>query len=449
MNMKLGSLFVSAALFASLATPAMAQVAPSYAVYPSQSYCPQLSYNLYRGLSDAYTGGQVSQLQYFLGTHFASKPVPVTGYYGSVTTAYVAQFQREQGLYPVTGGVGPLTRAAIARVCGGTTPTPQPGSSTFYLNTPFSLTAGTTAHEYQGQLDVTLSQITTSPYTLAIYPGYAQALSASVTLGQACAPGTYCFYYPQQSYQMTVGQSVTFQGYTVTLTALTASSATFTATKSSPVVGAMTVSSPTQGQTVQSGSQLTISWSAPYLVTSGSYVLDLYTSAGSKVGTIAIQSATSNSGSYVWSVPRVPNNYFCTMQYPNGLCGQNLEGGSYFVKVSLVPGNGFDNQTATASANSGTFTVTSASQSQSVSAYPQSGPAPLTTTFTVANLSGTYAVNFGDGTSATLQSGPVTHTYAARGTYTATFSSDFSCMYSNPRCMVATQSFGSVTVTAY
>jgi peptidoglycan hydrolase-like protein with peptidoglycan-binding domain len=91
-------------------------------VYP-QVQCPQLSYNLYAGLSDYRTGGQVSQLQQFLSTLY---PQAVTGYLGSMTRGNIATFQREQGVYPITGGVGPLTRAAIARVCGGTVIYPTP-----------------------------------------------------------------------------------------------------------------------------------------------------------------------------------------------------------------------------------------------------------------------------------------------------------------------------------
>ncbi len=41
----------------------------------------------------------------------------------------------------------------------------------------------------------------------------------------------------------------------------------------------------------------------------------------------------------------------------------------------------------------------------------------------------------------------VSHTYAAPGIYTATLSPYIACMYSNPRCMVASIPIGSVTIT--
>src|ERR1043166_2668041 len=110
-------LFVLALL--AVAAPVLAQTyaapAPAIAPYPA-NHCPQLSYNLYIGLSDYYTQGQVSQLQQFLSARGYYQPI--TGYFGTLTRANVAQFQRQYGVDPVTGGVGPLTPAAIARACG-------------------------------------------------------------------------------------------------------------------------------------------------------------------------------------------------------------------------------------------------------------------------------------------------------------------------------------------
>jgi len=354
------TLFAFAALAA--ASPAFAQTyyptsypysypTYSYPAYPSQSPgCPAIYSNLYIGLSDYSTGGQVSQLQRFLAGRYGNQSV--TGYFGFMTRANVARFQQEQGVYPITGGVGPLTRAAIARVCGGGGVTP--GSSVFYLNTPFTVSQGTTLKQYQGQLDFTLNRVNTSPYTLYTYPGYSPAVSATITLGQSCIPGTYCFYYPTQQFELTVGQSVAWQSYTVTLLSLTQTTATFTVSQSgSHQQATVSVNSPAQGTVVSHGQTLNVAWSTTNVPQSGSTVVDLYTVSGSKVGTIAIQSGVS-SGNYNWVVP-TPNT-ICTLQYPNGLCGQNLSG-QYFIKVSLVSGNGFDGGAVFASGNSGTFTV--------------------------------------------------------------------------------------------
>ena len=72
--------------------------------------CPALSYNLYYGLSDAQTNGQVSQLQRFFA-------IPQTGYFDAATYQATVSFQTQQAVYPISGGVGPLTRTAITRVC--------------------------------------------------------------------------------------------------------------------------------------------------------------------------------------------------------------------------------------------------------------------------------------------------------------------------------------------
>lgn len=315
----------SAVAFAVFVSVASAQsIVPSYSsatLAAPQSYCPSLSYNLYRGLSDYYTGGQVSQLQQFLALRGYYQPV--TGYFGSVTASNVARFQQEQGVYPITGGVGPLTRAAIARVCGGYTPTPAPAS--------------------------------------------------------------------------------------------------------------VTVSSPSHGSSYSSGQTMPIIWSTnyqPYLPSYSAYPnytanIDLYQANGTLVGAIAM--GAQMSGSHYWSVPTAGT--ICTMQYPNGLCGQALSG-QYFIKVSILSAG-----TTVATGNSGTVTInTQTQQSASLSASPSSGTAPLGVTMTVQVYEGgTYTLDWGDGTSEALNVPSIycitapcyppaftrSHTYQTQGTYTA------------------------------
>jgi peptidoglycan hydrolase-like protein with peptidoglycan-binding domain len=86
-------------------------------------YCPQISQNLHRGMRDADTTppGQVSELQKFLVDYYDLNPdTYVTGYFGRLTQQNVIQFQIDQNITPASGYVGPLTRAAIQRVCGRT-----------------------------------------------------------------------------------------------------------------------------------------------------------------------------------------------------------------------------------------------------------------------------------------------------------------------------------------
>ena len=92
---------------------------------PSGGYCPHLTQNLKRGDSDATKNGEVTELQKFLFQHNQFQAdlydTYVSGYFGRLTQQNVIRFQMEQGIIPASGFVGPITRAAIARVCGSQT----------------------------------------------------------------------------------------------------------------------------------------------------------------------------------------------------------------------------------------------------------------------------------------------------------------------------------------
>jgi peptidoglycan hydrolase-like protein with peptidoglycan-binding domain len=103
-NNRVFSLALLASLF--LAFFALAQSA--------QSSCPNLSHNLFFRSG----GSDVIALQNFLIAQTLLPQSDNTGYFGRLTKAAAIQFQTQQSL-PSTGFVGPLTRAAIARVCGG------------------------------------------------------------------------------------------------------------------------------------------------------------------------------------------------------------------------------------------------------------------------------------------------------------------------------------------
>lgn len=435
------------------ASPAMAQsVVPIYApisspIAPSpQAFCPALSYNLYVGLNDYYTRGQVTALQQF----FAARGMyqPVTGYFGPITAANTASFQRQYGVYPITGGVGPLTRAAIARLCngnGGVYP-PSAQAPVIYSVTPTSGPVGTvvairganfgasnTVHfGAGGHMQVpSFFGGTTIYYTI---PNQVSPCDVVMTFAvcaqyvQLVTPGTYSISVSNQ-----YGQSAA-QNFMVTGT-------------SGGPVGGMTVSSPAAGQTYRRGQDMTITWGYPVTPNSTQVMLELYSASGSRIGLIAVSNSTS--GSYTWHIPAFPQNYMCTLQYPNGLCGTNIPDGQYYIKVSASNDPFDSNPNIIASAQSGTFTMTGGSAASGVSAAPQSGPVPFTTTFTLGNYTGQYRVDYGDGLSNSLISGSASHTYYNRGTYTATFVSDYPCLHNTPACEIAQQNLGSVTVTAY
>lgn len=303
---------------------------------PTQS-CPQISRNLYVGARDAYTNGQVTALQQFLNARYGNQLV--TGYFGVMTSANVSRLQRELGVFPVMGGVGPLTRAALIRLCNG------------------GATSGLSAFPTSGPAPLAVSFTATTPdanqYIIDFGDGSNsgpfQGASASHTY---TAPGTYtatlsryiaCLYATPIHCMIAVqniGQA------TITVTTQTQNSG-------------FTVTSPTAGQVYTRGNDMTISWSGlihqTFAAEQDSSIIDLYTAAGVKVGTIAI--ANGISGTYNWHIPGFPQTYMCTMQYPNGLCGQNIQG-LYYIQVTDVVGNGFDtNPTVIGTAQSGIFTI--------------------------------------------------------------------------------------------
>ncbi len=101
-------------------------------------YCPNLTRTLQRGSTDARTGGQVTELQLFLANYYdLDENASVSGHFGAVTARNVIRFQKEMGL-PALGIAGGLTRAAIARACGGlpSTTTPIPSTPTYPQTTP-------------------------------------------------------------------------------------------------------------------------------------------------------------------------------------------------------------------------------------------------------------------------------------------------------------------------
>ena len=90
--------------------------------------CPTLTSNLYLGLDDSDTDGEVTKLQRFLASNSAIYPEGlITGYFGPLTELAVKRWQAANGIVssgtPDTTGygvVGPNTRAAIGRACGTT-----------------------------------------------------------------------------------------------------------------------------------------------------------------------------------------------------------------------------------------------------------------------------------------------------------------------------------------
>ncbi|PIR83909.1 hypothetical protein COU18_00635 [Candidatus Kaiserbacteria bacterium CG10_big_fil_rev_8_21_14_0_10_51_14] len=103
-------------------------------IVPSNASAQTARCTFTRDLTFGATGSEVTKLQAFLKDqgYFTAAMVPR---FGPATLAAVRAFQKAQGI-PTVGTVGPLTRAAIAVRCGGT----STGASTVGTGTTFEVT---------------------------------------------------------------------------------------------------------------------------------------------------------------------------------------------------------------------------------------------------------------------------------------------------------------------
>ncbi len=312
----------------------------------STGWCPSLSYNLYQGLTDTYTNGQVSQLQRYLG-------LTPTGYFGSLTRARVASLQSQHRLL-VTGGVGPLTRALIVQLCSGTTPIPTPTSTVSISSvTPTQGSVGTQVIIYGTGF--------TNDNTVRFGIGGTQHLSSynngtaiAYTIPQSVGPCNLVT--SGQQMCAAVLQLVTPGTYTLSVSNANGQSGQATFTVLAAASNGLSVRSPVAGSMFARGQDLPIIWATDSSVpSSASVTLDLYTQAGVDVGTIAI--AQSSASTYTWHIPAFPQNYMCTMQYPNGLCGASIPTGQYYIKAT-ARADGFNTNSAVyGTGQSGLFTI--------------------------------------------------------------------------------------------
>lgn len=94
---------------------------------PVPPICTNLRFDLDVGSTDTSAQGEVSVIQNFLYPQYL-KVKPTGAFYG-LTRAAVAQFQKDNGIFPARGYIGSLTRAKIKELlCGGT-------SNTLAINT--------------------------------------------------------------------------------------------------------------------------------------------------------------------------------------------------------------------------------------------------------------------------------------------------------------------------
>ena len=109
------------------------------------AFCPNFTYNLYLGLNDSETEGQVTQLQKFLAQDSIVYPEGhITGFYGPLTEQAVKRWQAKNGLVssgsPDTTGYGVMgvqTREKIRAFCPTSLPISIPPQTCPQYSSPF------------------------------------------------------------------------------------------------------------------------------------------------------------------------------------------------------------------------------------------------------------------------------------------------------------------------
>ncbi len=236
---------------------------------------------------------------------------------------------------------------------------PYPGQysdETFRLDREFTLYPGQSAHEDRGELTLTFNQI--DGYDSYYYRSGSRD-SVRITLGVSCPQGVYCatIWYPQQSFVLDEDESVRYMGYEVTVTNIDRDRATFrveddNGNHSNNNDASISIEEPDRGDDVEQGDTLRVEWVVEDRPSNSSVALELFTEGGRSVGTVAV--VEGRSGSYSWRVPTP--SYYCTMQYPNGLCGMDLRG-DYYIRARLLAGNGLSNSYEYDTDDSGVFTI--------------------------------------------------------------------------------------------
>ncbi len=415
-----------AALQAQLAAQSGGTVGSTAPVIPSNAssaLCP----NIGRVLKLGSTGDDVSRLQRFLAADPSIYPEAlITGYYGSLTEAAVKRWQTKfnivsSGDADSTGfGVtGPRTAAAIALQCstssggGNNVTSPTVGGfiqvSPVSGNAPLSVSVTATVN--------TVNSCQAAAYTLEWGDG-----SVAQTIQ---VPANRC-----ASLQQTFSHQYVYGGqYLVRLSAgqhsTTATVQVFGAGAPAgvtPGIGVTTPTTPTQptslsvtipfeGQTVQRGSTVSVSWSASGGIPANSQVqLDLINASGQQVGSPLI--ATVNMvGTHSWQVPT------------------NVPGGQYKIRARVLQVGG--NTIVTTDSNAFAISEPFSYGPLAVSPGVSSNPLAIGVSFNIPTSCTGYTLSWGDGTQSATQSHatscaetPVTriftHEYASSGVYTIT-----------------------------
>jgi hypothetical protein len=272
---------------------------------------------------------------------FGTFYIGMRGYQVTQLQSYLAS----RGLYqPITGYYGPVTHANWLRVCGSSyNPYPQPypqNNTTFRLDRSFTLYEGQTGRLSNGELEIKLNEANSSDD------------EARITVGMPCRSGTYCFYYPNRSYTLDEGDDVNFEDYSIKLNSVSSNRASFRVEDrddddDDDNDARIEITDPVSGDEFEQGDEMRIVWDVTDEPSDAEVVLELYDEDDDRVGTIAIEDA--DDGDFEWDIPE--GGDICTQQFPNGLCGHDLDG-EYYIRATLR-----DDGTTLDSDKSGIFNI--------------------------------------------------------------------------------------------
>ena len=274
---------------------------------PQASNCVSIINNLRYRDRDINKNGEVSTLQDFLQSkgYLNSEP---TGYFGLLTFSAVKSFQSANGIYPVSGYVGPITRGKIENLT----------CSDIYPNPNNPVISGIT-----GPQSLNVNQ--TGTWTINASGSNGGNLSYSVNWGDNMVYGNGVSIYPQPlptqqsaTFTHSYSQAGTFNPtFTVTnnvecFMAPCNSGGSASTSLSVNVVGiianpSITVLSPNGGEIIQRGQSYTIKWNTTGFSSSDRVNISLKDdSIYCPLGMVGCWTAfgigsTQNTGSYTWN----------------------------------------------------------------------------------------------------------------------------------------------------
>ena len=295
------------------------------------AFCPNFTYNLYLGLNDSDTEGQVSKLQKFLAQDQTVYPEgTITGFYGPLTEQAVKRWQAKNSVVssgsPDTTGygvVGSRTRERVRANCGFPTPvppTPIPPRSSNLSPVISGVSGPTTLNTGQsGTWTVTARDPENGPLSYNVVWGDENVYSVPTLAPSASAPvqqtATFSHTYSSSRVYTPVFYVTDSQG----LSAKTSLSVNVGGTVTTQP--SITVLSPNGGESWAVGSSHGISWTDSNLGSLGISITLVDSATGGQVFARDLATNIGNNRYYTWTIPNdVPAGSYKINIYTSDCC---------------------------------------------------------------------------------------------------------------------------------